>query len=645
MSNLAMTASLPHGRSELRSRYLLLLASLVFANGPAVAASFVVNSVIDARDSNAGDGVCSTGSGVCSLRAAIEETNALPGADTIALPSSIYLITLGDGDDKAERGDFDVTDVVTIIGSGQFSTIVDGNSVDRVFDVLDDGSLNLSDITIRNGDEAQGAGIRNANDLFLTDVTFSNNVGKNGGGVYVHKNGSTATVTNVTFANNSANKGGGLYAKDNASVSIVDSTFSSNFTSSSDVETKDGGGAYFDKTIASITRSVFEDNRAKKGGGLFAKGNAIVSIVESTFLSNSVTKDGGGLYFDKISSTIAGSLFDGNSAEKGGGLFVKGGGTDVAITNVTVSNNSSGEEGGGIQKEGNGIARLTSVTVYANSSPLGGGLRGKDGTLSLLNTIVANNSQGLNCDGTITSLGNNLASDSSCQLGQVSDLPSTDPLVGPLQNNGGPTLTHALLETSPARDTGTNAGCPAIDQRGVSRPIDGNGDGIAVCDIGAYEAESLYPDYSLQKTVTTVSDPYSGTTNPKAIPGAIMQYTISFSNDGPGAADQDSIIITEALPPYTSLMVIDFDAANPGPVAFVDGATASGLSYSFVALDSTLDDIEFSNDDGVNYDYSPSPDADGSDPSVTHFRITPTGTAEFTGANPVAEFLLKVLVR
>lgn len=645
MSDLAMTASWPHQPGALRSRHLLFLASLVFASGPAVAASFAVNSVIDARDSNAGDGVCSTSSGACSLRAAIEETNALSGADTITLPAGIYLITLADGDDKAERGDFDVTDAVTIIGSGQFSTIVDGNAADRAFDVRDDGSLNLSNITIRNGDEAQGAGIRNANDLVLTDVTFRNNVGNDGGGVYVHKNGSTATVTNVTFTNNSAKKGGGLYAKDNTTVSIVDSAFSSNFTSNSGVETKDGGGAYFDKTIASIARSVFDDNRAEKGGGLFAKGNANVSIVDSTFLSNSVTKDGGGVYFDKVSSTIVRSLLDGNNAEKGGGLFIKGGGTDVALTNVTVSSNSSSKEGGGIQKESNGILRLTNVTVNGSSSPVGAGLRGKDGTLSLLNTIIANSLVGLDCDGTITSLGNNLASDGSCQLGQVSDLPSTDPTLGPLQDNGGPTMTHALLDTSPARDAGTNSGCPATDQRGVSRPIDGNGDSIADCDIGAYEAEPLYPDYNLQKIVTVVSDPYSDTANPKAIPGAIMQYTISLGNDGPGAADQDSIIIVEALPPETGLIVIDFDSANPGPVAFVDGAPASGLSYSYVALDSTLDDIEFSNDGGVNYDYSPSPGADGSDPSVTHVRIAPKGTAEFTGANPVAEFLLRIVVR
>ncbi len=133
----------------------------------------------------------------------------------------------------------------------------------------------------------------------MTNVTFSNNVAKDGGGIYLHRDGSTAIVSSVTFINNSANKGGGFYAKDNTRVSIADSSFRANFAGNSGVETRDGGGVYFDKTSATITRSVFDENNAEQGGALFAKGNAIVSIADSTVSSNSATKEGGGTYFDK----------------------------------------------------------------------------------------------------------------------------------------------------------------------------------------------------------------------------------------------------------------------------------------------------------------------------------------------------------
>ncbi|MGE0825951.1 MAG: choice-of-anchor Q domain-containing protein [Candidatus Binatia bacterium] len=89
--------------------------------------------------------------------------------------------------------------------------------------------------------------------------------------------------------------------------------------------------------------------------------------------------------------------------------------------------------------------------------------------------------------GQITSLGHNLSSDTSCGLTRPGDLVGVDPLLGPLQDNGGPTLTHALLPGSPAIDAGDDLACPASDQRRAVRPQDGNGDSLAVCDIGAFE--------------------------------------------------------------------------------------------------------------------------------------------------------------
>ncbi len=94
----------------------------------------------------------------------------------------------------------------------------------------------------------------------------------------------------------------------------------------------------------------------------------------------------------------------------------------------------------------------------------------------------------LNCDGShpLISNGNNLSSDNNCNLNLASDRPATDPLLGPIADNGGPTQTILPLAGSQAIDTGSNTGCPATDQRGGVRPRNG-GSGFAICDIGAVE--------------------------------------------------------------------------------------------------------------------------------------------------------------
>ena len=117
--------------------------------------------------------------------------------------------------------------------------------------------------------------------------------------------------------------------------------------------------------------------------------------------------------------------------------------------------------------------------------------------MTLTNTIVANSLLGGDCGGDylITDGGHNISSDDTCGFSPANgSMPNTDPFLGPLQDNGGPTWTQALLWGSPAIDAADNAKCPPTDQRGITRPLDGNGDGLAVCDIGSFEVnEPLYP--------------------------------------------------------------------------------------------------------------------------------------------------------
>jgi trimeric autotransporter adhesin len=135
---------------------------------------------------------------------------------------------------------------------------------------------------------------------------------------------------------------------------------------------------------------------------------------------------------------------------------------------------------------------------------------------------------------------------------------------------------------------------------------------------------------NVSKTSQVLSDPINAS-NPKAIPGAIVEYTITVSNSGYGYADLDSIMIDDPLAAQTS-----FYFGNPlNPAQFTDGATPSGLSYTFTSLGSGTDDIDFSNDGGSSF-VTPSVDASGYDtttPAINFIRINPKG--ELRGSDGV----------
>jgi hypothetical protein len=132
---------------------------------------------------------------------------------------------------------------------------------------------------------------------------------------------------------------------------------------------------------------------------------------------------------------------------------------------------------------------MTNATIADNSSSNGAGLFNVN-TISVTNSLIALNI-GDNCLGVLNSQGYNLEDGGTCALGQATDMSNTSPAMDQLAENGGLAPTHALDANSPAIDAGDNANCPPTDQRGGTRPVDGDDDGIAVCDIGAFEYGGL----------------------------------------------------------------------------------------------------------------------------------------------------------
>ncbi len=142
----------------------------------------------------------------------------------------------------------------------------------------------------------------------------------------------------------------------------------------------------------------------------------------------------------------------------------------------------------------------------------------------------------------------------------------------------------------------------------------------------AAAAVNIPPPLSITKVSAVFDDPVNGTTNPKAIPGSLVSYTIAVNNPGGLAPDSNSILVSDATPPGLAVHVADIGIPGSGPVNFVDGSPPSNLGYTFSNLASPTDDVEFSNDSGATWVYIPAPDANGDDPQVTNIRIRPQGT-------------------
>jgi len=153
------------------------------------------------------------------------------------------------------------------------------------------------------------------------------------------------------------------------------------------------------------------------------------------------------------------------------------------------------------------------------------------------------------------------------------------------------------------------------------------------------------PTLNVAKTVSPTSDPINGVSNPKSIPGSVQLYNVRVTNQGGGPVDNNAVAIIDSVPPNTRLFVGNLGAPGSGPVAFVNGSPSSALTWTFTALNSITDDVDFSNDGGVTWTYVPVPDANGYDAAVTTLRLRPKGTMPGNGGgNPYFELRFRVVV-
>lgn len=424
-----------------RSFALIMAVTLV---GPIHALTFNVNTTADTVDANTGDGVCQDASGNCSLRAAVMQSNASGGADTINLPGGSYSLTIGSGSSDIDEsiGDLDLdSGGVSFVGAGSSTTIIDASGINhRVFEASVDtfffGSISFTGLTIQGGNTT-GLG-----------SSFNRGAAVNIGS----RNMTLASFNDVVISGNN----GGSAIESRADLSFTNSSISNNT----------GHGIFLTNDSAQIYQYVKE-----------------LDIIGSTIEGNSVNGisigncDGGTL----INSTVSGNGVHGFQAQYTNNK-------NFIITNSTIANN--GMDGVA------GIGFTIFDPVFGNTP-----VRPK---ILVRNSVIADNTRS---DVTTPALDNqseipqsggfNIVSDNSAapNFTGPSDMNNTDPLLLAIALNApGGTRSHAIPGDSPAIDNASASFAPATDQRGVSRP-QGSGD-----DSGAYEFKPTSSDLTITKT-------------------------------------------------------------------------------------------------------------------------------------------------
>lgn len=369
--------------------------------------------------------------GDCSLRGAILRANANPGADTIVVQKPYIQLTVhGSGEDAAFTGDLDILDDVTITTSaGLPKAMVDAALLDRVFHVHD-CEVYLSNLDVVRGQAPDGGGgILNFGELRMDNVNV--------------------------YACSTAGYGGGV----------------------------DNQG------FLEITSGELHDNIAEGGGAIANHTNLTAILWDSRIGMNAVDGPGGGVYNEgqlflfRCAVEYNHSSGTGGPPVDGGGLYNRPTGS-AYVDNSTFAFNYVVGGGGGIFNVGDLILEL--VTVAGNVASGGAAIQQYAGDLHMRSTLVEGD-----CDlggGSVDSSGGNLESPgNTCGMDHADDQTAVGSvLFGDYGYHGGPTPTFSLLPASPAVDAASSY-CQEIDQRSFSRPEDGDGDGSARCDVGAFE--------------------------------------------------------------------------------------------------------------------------------------------------------------
>ena len=432
-------------------RWGFLLAAFGTAGLLSAAARGATITVTSLADNTALDGQVTLREAIvaANTNTSVDGSAAGSGADEIVFATGPGTILLGGAPLPL------VTEALTITGPGAARLAIDGAGASRLLAVPAGTQAAVSGLTLRNGRAIgdHGGAILNSGTLTVTRAVLSGNAATADGGAIW--NGGTLTVEECVFSGNSAQGGGGILNQ--GSLQVSGTTFAGNFTGGIAPFVGAGGGL-FTSTSATITASAFSSNHANNGGGIASNGT--VTLTNSTLTDNTALRNGGGLSFSSggVSLTVSGSTFTGNRAD----VDQDGVGNGAGINGITGS-------------------ILIHTTIAAENFR---GATSQDIAATVLPESFDN----------VVGVSTGLVGMSHGSNGNLIGAPGSPlaPVLGPLQDNGGPTPTRAVLPGSPALDRGLGT-CPLLDQRGIPRPLDGDHDTIVACDAGAYEAFTLPP--------------------------------------------------------------------------------------------------------------------------------------------------------